>query len=110
MPWEQIAKLYFSDLECSLHQLPKLTVEHIVLMSYSKMKVNLAIQVLSKTVSLALKRFYTAGEADETAKLCEMFNDFFDCLNAPSFHEYERKRNPLLAPYHSCADSRRLNG
>ena len=106
MLWEQIAKLYFSDLECGLHQLPKLTVDHIVLKSYSKMKVNLAIQVLSKTVSLALKRFYTAGEADETAKLCEMINDFFDCLNVRSFHEYERKRNPLLAPYRSCTDSR----
>jgi hypothetical protein len=70
------------------------------------MKVSLATQVMSKTVSLALKRYYTKGEADETAKLCEMINDFFDCLNVRSFHEHERKRNALLAPYRSTTDSR----
>lgn len=104
--WEHIAKLYFFDLDCGLHQLPKLTVDHIELKSFSKMKVSLATQVMSKTVSLALKRYYTEGEADETAKLCEMINDFFDCLNVRSFHEHERKRNPLLAPYRSNTDPR----
>ncbi len=54
--WGHIAKLYFSDLDCGLHQLPKLTVDHIDLKSFSKMKVSLAVQVMSKTVSLALKR------------------------------------------------------
>ena len=104
--WEHIAKLYFSDLDCGLHQLPKLSAEHIDLKSFSKMKVSLATQVMSRTVSLALKRYYTNGEADETAKLCEMINDFFDCLNVRSFHEHERKRNALLAPYRSTTDSR----
>ena len=70
------------------------------------MKVSLAAQVMSKTVSLALKRHYTTGEADETAELCEMINDFFDCLNVRSLHENERKRNALLAPYRSDTDSR----
>ena len=102
--WEHISKLYFSDLDCGLHQLPKLSVDHIVLKSFSKMKVNLAVQVMSKTVALALKRFYTTGEANETAKLCEMINDFFDCLNVCSFHEHQRKRNELLAPYRSITD------
>ncbi len=104
--WEHISKLYFSDLDCGLHQLPKLSVDHIVLKSFSKMKVNLAVQVMSKTVALALKRFYTTGEANETAKLCEMINDFFDCLNVRSFHEHQRKRNELLAPYRSITDPR----
>ncbi len=91
--WEHISKIYFADLDCGLHQLPKLSVDHIVLKSFSKMKVKLAVQVMSKTVSLALKRHYTTGEADETAKLCEMVNNFFDCLNVRSMHEHERKRN-----------------
>ena len=51
-----------------------------------------------------LKGYFTEGEADETAKLCEMTNDFFDCLNVWSFHEHERKRNALLAPYRSSTD------
>ena len=70
------------------------------------MKVSLATQVMSRTVFFALKRYYTNGEADETAKLCEMINDFFDCLNVRPFHEHERKRNTLLAPYRSTTDSR----
>ncbi|XP_028394454.1 uncharacterized protein LOC114518646 [Dendronephthya gigantea] len=89
-----------------LHQLPKLTMDHIDLKSFSKMKVSLATQVMSKTVSLALKRYFHEGDADETAKLCEMVNDFFDCLNVRSFHEHERKRNMLLAPYRSSTDVR----
>lgn len=43
--WKHISDLYYSDLELGLHQLPKLTTEHIVLTPYSKMKVNLAAQV-----------------------------------------------------------------
>ena len=56
MLWEHIAKLYYMDLDSGLHQLPKLTVDHIALKSYSKRKVNLAVQVLSSTVAQALQR------------------------------------------------------
>ena len=104
--WEHISNMYFADLDCGPHQLPKLSVDHIVLKSYSKMKVKLAVQMMSKTVSIALKRHYGTGEADETAKLCEMVNDFFDCLNVRSMHEHERKQNELLAPYRSPNDPR----
>lgn len=97
--WEHIAKLYFFYFDHGLHQLPKLTVDHIHLKSFSKVKVSLAVQVMRKTMSLALKRYVAEGEADETAKLCEMINDFFDCLDVRSFHEHERKRNAMLAPY-----------
>ena len=72
--WNHIAQLYHSDMEQALHQLPKLTPDHISLNSFSKMKVNLAVQVLSNTVALALRRYFQSGEADETAKFCEMMN------------------------------------
>ena len=72
--WNHIAQLYHSDMEQALHQVPKLTPDHINLNSFSKMKVNLAVQVLSKTVALALRRHFESGEADETAKFCEMMN------------------------------------
>ena len=29
MIWDHVAKLYYSDLDCGLHQLPKLTADHI---------------------------------------------------------------------------------
>ena len=72
--WSHIAQLYHSDVEQALHQLPKLTPDHINLTSFSKMKVSLAVQVLSKTVALGLRRHYPDGQADETAKFCEMVN------------------------------------
>ena len=99
MLWEHIAKLYYSDLDFGLHQLPKLTVEHIQLKSFSKMKVSFAVQVLSNTVAQALQRHYSSGEASETAKFCKMMNDFFYCIHVRSTSEHQRKRNPLLAPY-----------
>ena len=70
--WNYIAQLYHSDMEQALHQLPKLTPDHINLNSFSKM--NLDVQLLSKTVALALRRHFASGEADETAKFCEMMN------------------------------------
>ena len=106
MLWDHIAKLYYSDLDSGLHQLPKLTVDHIVLKSYSKMKVSLAVQVLSNTVAQALERHYSSGEAHETARLCKMMNDFFDCLNVRSTTEHLRKQNALLAPYRAVDDER----
>lgn len=48
--WNHISDLYYSDLELGLHQLPKLTIEHIMLTSYSKMRVNLAAQVIYRFV------------------------------------------------------------
>ena len=66
MLWDHIAKLYYSDLDSGLHQLPKLTTDHIVLKSNSKMKASLAVQVLSNTVAQALERHYSSGEAQET--------------------------------------------
>ncbi|CAB4007562.1 Hypothetical predicted protein [Paramuricea clavata] len=104
--WEHIAKLYYSDLDSGLHHLPKLTVDHIALKSYSKMKVSMAVQVLSNTVAQALQRHYSSGEAQGTANLCKMMNNFFDCMNVRSTTEYQRKRNALLAPYRSADDER----
>ena len=88
------------------NQLPKLTPDHINLTSFSKMKVNLAAQVLSNTMALALRRFYADGDAEETARFCEMINKFFDCLNAQSTREHTSKRNDLLPPYSSVDDER----
>ncbi|CAB3980934.1 Hypothetical predicted protein [Paramuricea clavata] len=49
--FQRIADLLYSDQDFSLHTLLKLTLDHIVLTSFSKMKVKLAVQVLSKSVS-----------------------------------------------------------
>ena len=42
------------------------------------MTVNYAVQVLSKSVAVVLKKF-GPPKAKETAKLCEYNDSFFDC-------------------------------
>ena len=69
------------------------------------MRVNLAAQVLSASVAAVLKAFGTQDTA-ATAKLCEMVDSFFDCLNVRSTNEHQRKRKPFLAPYTSTEDLR----
>ncbi len=57
MIWRHISALYYADLDQGLHQLPKITPDHINLTSFSK---------ISGTVALALRRFYIDGSAEET--------------------------------------------
>ncbi len=78
--FRHIANLYYSDQEFGLHALPKLTLDHIALASYSKMKVKLATQVLSRSVAIALRESDNE-EVLGTAMFCQMLNDFFDCTN-----------------------------
>ena len=52
--FRHIADLFYSNQEFALHVLPKLSLDHIVLIPYSKIKVELATQVLSQSVAIAL--------------------------------------------------------
>ncbi|CAB4007580.1 Hypothetical predicted protein [Paramuricea clavata] len=70
--------------------------------SYSKMKISLAVQVLSNAVGQALQRHYLSGEANETVQYDE--SDFFDCINVRSTTDHQKKRNALLAPYQRVDD------
>ena len=106
MLWEHISRCYFADLDLGLHQLPKLTIDHIHLTSYAKMKVNLAVQILSKSMAEALRRSMPLEEVSETATFCQLMNDFFDCCNVRSSDEHQIKQNALLAPYKKCDDPR----
>ena len=54
----------------------------------------------------AVLKEFGPPEAAETAKLCEMMDAFFDCLNVRSTTEYQKKRKPFLAPYRSDDDER----
>ena len=103
--FQHIADLFYSDQDFSLHTLPKLTLDHIVLTSFSKMKVKLAVQVLSKSVAIALRE---SGKEDVTgtAQFCEMMNGFFDCTNVRSLTEHIRKKNSFIMPYESPEDER----
>lgn len=103
--WEHIASMFYQDADNALKLLPRLTYEHVNLNAYSVMRVNLAAQVLSASVASVLKSF-GPPEAAATAKLCEIVDKVFDCLNVCSTKEHRRKRKPFLAPYTSVNDQR----
>ena len=67
------------------------------------MKVKLPVQVLSKSVAIALRE---TGREDviATAEFCEMMNGFFDCTNVRSLTEHQRKKNSFIMPYESPDD------
>ena len=100
--WEHISRCYYADLDLGLHQLPTLTIEHINLTSNAKMRVNVAVQILSKSMAEALKRSMPIDKVEESGNFCQLMNDFFDCCNVSSVHEHERKQNKLLPPYAKC--------
>ena len=78
--FKHIADLFYSDQDFALHSLPKLSLDHVILTPYSKMKVKLAVQVLSKSVAIALQES-DREEVLGTAMFCQMMNSFFDCTN-----------------------------
>ena len=78
-------------------------LDHIVLTGYSKM--NLAVQVLSRTVSTCV---FESGDPEVvgTAIFCRMINDFFYCTNVRSRTEHQFKKNQQVKPYSSADDER----
>ena len=105
--WQHITKIYYFDTTDELRCLPKLTMEHIKLNSYSTMKVYLAAQVLSSTMSVVLEQF-GGNECIETAKFCKIVDSFFDCFNVRSKTEGVIKRKPNLLPF-ECQDDGRFS-
>eukprot|EP00795_Rhopilema_esculentum_P017480 gene17480-9089_t len=105
MTWSHISSLFESDRQSEVRKLHKLRHEHIYLTSYSKMRVNLAAQVMSETVGKVMHE-YGSPDSSETAKMILMMDKFFDCCNTRSLSEGDRKRKPFLKPYTDINDSR----
>lgn len=102
--WKHIMDLYETDRKNMIRMMPKLSNEHVYLTSYSKMRVNLAAQVLSETVSKVMMA-HGSTDTSETATFLSMMDRFFDCCNTkPEVSVHKRK--PYLAPYISASDFR----
>ena len=69
------------------------------------MRVNLAAQVMSSSVSKVMFA-YSHPQAHETATFIGLVDKFFDCFNTRSLNEADFKRKPFVAPYKSCDDER----
>ena len=103
--WEHIVKIYHEDSENGLKILQKISNEHVYHNSYSVMTVECVVQVLSKTMLIAVSQ-YGSPDTSETARFYYMINDFFDCLNVRSATEAVKKRNNFLQPYSNVDDQR----
>eukprot|EP00731_Ephydatia_muelleri_P014320 Em0008g40a len=105
--WDHLRWLYNVDTAqgAGLRLLPKLKLEHVNLTPFSKMRVDLAAQVLSASVSKGLVQV-CGDDATETAHLAEMMDKFFDALNVHNYNHGAKSRKSFQLPYTSGEDHR----
>ena len=65
---------------------------------YSKVTLKFAALVLNETTSKIPKTFGPI-ETSETAKYCQMLDQFVDCFNVRSLKKNRKKIKPFLKPY-----------
>ncbi|KAG5261663.1 hypothetical protein AALO_G00286940 [Alosa alosa] len=99
--WNHITKFYELDKLHPIRMAPKLTERHIHLPAFSKMRVSLATQVFSHTVSAGISAMVTLqrlpAEAKHTADFVAKVNRLFDVLNSRSVKDSNPWRRPLGA-------------
>lgn len=98
--WDYVTRLFELDRQRSVRLAPKLRKKHVYrLISGSKMKVKLATQVLSNTVSSALDLMVSTGvidaSASATSSYLKLFNDIFDVFNSSSPKSKNHLNRPL---------------
>jgi len=105
--WNHIVSLKQGDQNLKTPGLycTKLRSEHINLTSRTRMKVNLAAQVLSSTVADALK-MQKRTDTKGTETFCRNFDKFFDCLNVQYKDQGRNERKESKKAYYSENDSR----
>ena len=103
--WQCIVDLYEKHCTGLYRLCPKLSKDHTNLTSYSYMKVNLAVQILSETVANALE-LTSRNTTKETVKFIRHMNKFFDIMNTRNFKESLKKKNENVKPFTSPDDHR----
>ena len=81
----------------SLKLFTNLTSQQVYVNSYSKVTLKFVVPVLDKTTAKTLQTF-AATETSQTAKYCQMLDQFFECVNVRSLEKYQKKTNPFLKP------------
>ncbi|GFN73813.1 transposable element p transposase [Plakobranchus ocellatus] len=88
--WSHIQQFYDHDSELPIRLAPKLTKRHIELPNFAKLKVSLAVQVLSHTVAAGISTMVSfkalPPDATATAQLVEKFDQLFNCFNNRRFN------------------------
>ena len=98
--WSHLQQLYHLDLENSIRHAHKLTETHLSNLKFgNRMKVKLAVNVLSYTLYAALSFMVASNkltnEALATAMYCKWWNAIFDALNSLHSKDSVFLRRPL---------------
>jgi DNA transposase THAP9 len=82
--WADIESFFKLDQQQRFRLAPRLTPKHIELPAFSKMKVKLAAQVISRSVASGLETHavFKFGHGSDTAEFITAFDDLFDALNS----------------------------
>jgi hypothetical protein len=99
--WKYVVQFYDFDKEGGIKMAPKLTDNHINLPMFTKMRVNLAAQVLSHSVAAGMSTMQRLGrlpeEAKVTANFLEQMDQLFNCFNSSSVHSKRKFGHALSA-------------
>jgi len=82
--WKTISDFFNIDSKQKFRLAPRLTAKHLELPAFSKMKVKLAAQVLSRSVAAGLETHASmlGSDAVDTAEFVQKFDDIFDAVNS----------------------------
>ena len=84
--WKYVGLLYDLDCKSTLRIVPKLTKQHVQLTNFSKMRVNLAAQVLSHSVAAGIEFCVNHGLIDSnaihTANFISLMDRLFNVFNS----------------------------
>jgi hypothetical protein len=108
--WQHLVDIYDKTRnESGLFMGKKLKREHTHLTSFSRMRVDLAAQVLSLSVAKAME-FYTITtgntETQATQQFVRFMDCFFDCFNVRNLKEGKNTRKATRDPYRTKNDWR----
>lgn len=113
--WEDLVQFYKMDSSMSIRMAPKLTEGHVKPNNCNKMRVSVAAQVFSNSVSAGMlsmaEQMKEKSENIEkierivsTAKFFKRVNDIFDCANSALFNTPVVLRRPVTpdSPHMQC--------
>ena len=104
--WKDIQQLYEIDSKNEIRCCPKLTHSHLFPNNFQEMKVKLATQVLSHTVSSAFSTGVSTGQlpprAAAAAELVEKFDRIFDSLKSSSPESPKHFNKPISQDSGHC--------
>lgn len=97
--WQHVIELYNKDKDMNPRLCPNLRQKHIELPPFSPMRVCLAAQVLSHSVSKAIKTHVSfqsqPEEALQTTEFIELVDRGFDCFNSSTMNDAKSSRRAL---------------